>query len=113
MPPVLVARAVKPAVSAVVPTFLGRVSGAGGTDHRLSWSVTLCQVTKRWQTTKTDRLSCIMRRYSTRTKCEAPTASSAPIAAPASTSLKKCMPSRIREAATLTAQNSSPIARSG
>jgi hypothetical protein len=42
-----------------------------------------------------------------------PRPSTVPIATPASTSLRKCMPSRMREAAILTAQNSSAAVRSG
>jgi len=42
-----------------------------------------------------------------------PQATRLPIAAPASTSLRKCIPSRMREAAMLRAQNSRPVARSG
>jgi hypothetical protein len=42
-----------------------------------------------------------------------PNASPVPIATPASTSLRKCMPSRIRDAATLIAQNSRGPVRSG
>lgn len=36
-----------------------------------------------------------------------------PMTAPASTSLKKCMPNRIREAAIESAQKNNPVARSG
>jgi hypothetical protein len=42
-----------------------------------------------------------------------PHASAVPIAAPASTSLRKCMPSRMRDAATLRAQKSRSAASSG
>ena len=42
-----------------------------------------------------------------------PQATRLPTAAPASTSLRKCIPNRMREAAMLRAQNNRPVARSG
>lgn len=50
---------------------------------------------------------------SRRARSAEPNASSVPMAAPANTSLKKCIPSRSRDAATLMAQNNRPTARVG
>jgi hypothetical protein len=48
-----------------------------------------------------------------RTSVDVNQPSPAPISAPATTSLRKCMPSRMREAATFAAQNSSAGASGG